>query len=183
MMTFDNGATHGQPNTHAAVLGCVKGFEKLVQVLSPKTHAGILHCQAHMITKVSFGSDYQLPRTIVYAAHRVGSIHKQIQYDLLKLDTIAGDRRQVVGKFDPRNHLASLKFTSRQRNHLSNGLIQVHRFGRRVPLAKKGAQSRDYLGRTVAIPNRALRGLARAIDVWRVGIQHPQTGAGVGYDP
>ncbi len=35
---------------------------------------------------------------------------------------------------------------------------------------------------TVAIPNSALRGLSRAVDVWRVGIQHPQTGAGVGYD-
>jgi hypothetical protein len=31
----------------------------------------------------------------------------------------------------------------------------------------------------VAIPNRALRGLSRTVDVWRVRIQHPQAGAGV----
>jgi hypothetical protein len=35
----------------------------------------------------------------------------------------------------------------------------------------------------MTIANRALRGLSRAVDVWRVGIQHPQTGAGIGYDP
>ncbi len=138
MMTFDNGATDGQPDTHPAILGGVKRFEKLVQVLRSKTHACVLYAQAHLITFVSFGSDDQLSRTIVYAAHRVGGIQEQIQHDLLKLDTIGRDRREVVGKFDPRNHLASLKFTPRQRNHLSNGLIQVYRFGRGVPLATDG---------------------------------------------
>jgi hypothetical protein len=78
-----------------------------------------------MIALVAFGSDDQLPRTIVYVPHRVGGIQKQIQHDLLKLDPITRDRWKVFGKFDPRNHLTSLKFTSRQRNHLSNGLIQV----------------------------------------------------------
>ena len=78
MMALDNGATDRQPDTHAAILGCVKRFEKLVQALRSNTHACVLHAQAHMITFVSFGSDGQLPRTIVYAAHRVGGIQEQV---------------------------------------------------------------------------------------------------------
>src|SRR6267142_4389472 len=126
MMTVDNEATDRQPNTHAAILGCVKLFEKLVHTFRSKTHACVFYTQAHMITFVSFGSDDQPPRTIVDASHRVGGIHEQIQYDLLKLDTIAHDRREVVAKFDSRNHLASLKLSPRQCNYLSNSLIQIH---------------------------------------------------------
>ena len=62
------------------------------------------------------------------------------------------------------------------------GLVEVHRFGRGVLLAKERAQSRDHIRRTVAIANRAPRGFARAVDIWRIGGQHPQTGTGVGDD-
>ena len=99
-MALYNGATDRQSDSHAPILGCIKRFEKLVQVLRSETDACVLHAQAHMITFVSLGSDSQLPRTIVYAAHRVGGVPKQIQHDLLKLDTIAHDLWQVVGKFD-----------------------------------------------------------------------------------
>ncbi len=111
-----------------------------------KTHACVLHTQAHLITLVSLGPDDQLPGAIVYAAHRVGGIQEQIEHDLLQLDTITRDRREVVAKFDLRNNLTSLKFTPRQGNHFSNCLIQIYGFGRGVPLTKEGAQSRDYVG-------------------------------------
>ena len=90
--------------------------------------ARVPHGQAHTIAVVPFGSDQQLPRTIVDAAHRVRGVAEQVQDDLLKLDTIAGDRRQVVGELRPQHHAVSLKLTQRERNHLSRRLVQVHRF-------------------------------------------------------
>ena len=52
-------------------LRCVEGFEESVHTLRFETHSRILHGQAHTIAFVSFGSDHQLPGTIVDAAHRV----------------------------------------------------------------------------------------------------------------
>ena len=41
----------------------------------------------------------------------------------------------------------------------------------------------DHIRRSVAVADRAPRRLARAVDVGRIGRQHPQTGAGVGDMP
>jgi hypothetical protein len=71
MVTLDDGATHGQANPHTAVFGGIERFEESARGLRVETHPRILHDQAHTIVFVSFGSDHQLPRTIVDAAHRV----------------------------------------------------------------------------------------------------------------
>jgi hypothetical protein len=52
-----------------------------------------------------------LPRAIVDADHRVRGVAKQVQDDLLELDTIASDRREVVGELRLNDHLVSLKLT------------------------------------------------------------------------
>src|SRR2546426_4302171 len=36
-------------------------------------------------------------------------------------------------------------------------------------------RSRDHIGRTVAVAQGALSRYTRASDVWRIGVQHPQT--------
>src|ERR1700730_5443830 len=123
MMTLDNGSTDGKTDPHTATLSGIECFEEPARSLRLKTHPRILHGQAHTITFVSFGSDHQLPQTLVDAAHRVQGVPEQVQDDLLKLDTIACDRRKVVGKLRSQNHPASLELAQRQCNHLSRGLI------------------------------------------------------------
>src|SRR5918992_6334542 len=70
-MALDDRATDGQPDTHPAFLGRVKGIEQLVDPLTVDAHAGIANGQAHMIAVLSLGSDYQLTRAIVDVCHRV----------------------------------------------------------------------------------------------------------------
>jgi len=79
----------------------VERLEEPVHTLRFETHPRILHDKAHTVAFVPFGSEHQLPRAIVDAAHRVRGVQKQVQDDLLKLDTIACDGRKVVGKFRP----------------------------------------------------------------------------------
>ena len=119
---------------------------------------------------------------ILDAAHRVQGVPQQVQDDLLELDPISCDTGDVATEFRSQNHPAFLKFALQKRNHLVRGLVEIYRFVRRVLLAKERTQSRDHIRRTVGIANRAPRGLARAVDIWRIGSQHPQTGTGVGDD-
>src|SRR5260221_12590861 len=98
MMTLDNGAADGEADPHTATLSCVERIEKSVETLRIDTHSRILHGQADTIVFASFGSDHQLPRSIVDAAHRVCGVQEQVQDDLLKLDTIACDGRRAVAE-------------------------------------------------------------------------------------
>ena len=114
--------------------------------------------------------------------HRVRGVAEQVQDDLLELDAIAGDDREIIGELRLKNDAISLKVAQRQRDDLSRGVVQIERLQRELPLAEQRTQARDHVRRAVAIANRAPRGFARAVDVRRIGGQHPQTGAGVGDD-
>src|SRR5580765_8555801 len=113
MMTLDDRATDEKADPHTATLRCVERLEELVHIVRFQTDARILHGQARTIVFVPFGSDHQLPRTIVDSVHGVRGVPEQVEDDLLKLDTIACDSREAVGKVRAQNHPASLEFTPR----------------------------------------------------------------------
>ena len=72
----------------------------------------------------------------MHADHRVGGVAEQVQDDLLELDTIAGDGREIVGELRLKNYAVSLKLTQRQRNDLSRRLVQIQRLERELLLAE-----------------------------------------------
>ena len=182
MMSLDDGAADGEPDSHAVALRRVEGVEQPVHALTVDAHARVPDGHAHTIARLPFCSDQQLPRAILHVDHRVRGVAEQIQDDLLELDAIAGDRGEVVGELRLQHHPVSLKITRGQRNDLSRGVVQIHRFERELPLAEQRTQPRDHIRRAVAIANRPPRRFASAIEVWRIRTQHPQTRAGVGDD-
>ena len=98
MMPLDDGAADGESDTHAVALRRVEGVKQLVHALAVEARASIPHGHAHTIAVLPFGSDQQLPRAIVHANHRVRGVAEQVQDDLLELDAIAGDVREIVGE-------------------------------------------------------------------------------------
>jgi hypothetical protein len=83
-------------------------FEELVRGLRCKTDSCIFHAKAHPIAPIPFSSDEQFARAIVDCAHCVRSIPQEIQNDLLKLDAITRNGREVVRKLMPQNHTVAL---------------------------------------------------------------------------
>src|SRR5580692_10591287 len=108
MMALDYGTTDGKSDSHAVVLGGIKGLKKSVRSLSIKADARILYGESHLIVCVSLCFDPQLPWTIVHCAHGVRGVLEQIQDDLLKLDAVPCHRREVVCELRPENHPVSL---------------------------------------------------------------------------
>jgi hypothetical protein len=139
-----------------------------------------LHAQAHTIVFFSLGSDYQLPGTVLKTNHRVGSIAEQVEGHLLQLDTIADDRREVLGKLRPQNHPISLKIAQRQCNHFSRELVQIECLQREFLLAEERTQSRDYIGGAVGIANGSLHCFARTVHIPGISIQPPKRDTGIG---
>src|SRR5215467_4260886 len=182
MMSLDDGATDGEPDTHAVGFRCVEGVEQLVHVVGVDAHASIPHAHADTIAVLPFGSDQQLPRAIVHVNHRIGGIAKEVQDDLLELDPIAGNGREILGELRLKDDAVSLQVAQRQCDDLPRDLVQVYRFNRRFLLAKQRTHARDHVSGTVAIADRPPCGFARALDVRRVRGEHPQTGTRVGDD-
>ena len=99
MMALDNRSANRYAYSHTIILRCIEGFEKSVYSLRVQTDSRIFHAKPHTIAFASFGSDQQLPRTVVDGAHRVGCVPDKVQDNLLKLNAISVDEREVSGKF------------------------------------------------------------------------------------
>jgi len=172
-MSLDDGATDGEADAHALAFRRVEGIEQLGQVLRVDADAGIAHGHPDTIAVLVFGSDQQPPRPILNGSHRIRGVADQVQDDLLELNAIPGDRWEALGKLQLQQYAISLKLAQQERGHLSRSPVQVYRLGREFLLGEHGPYPRDHLGRAVAIPNGPPCGLTRAVEVRRVGGQHP----------
>ena len=65
-MSLDNGLTDIQPDSHSIVLSCIEGLEEFVRGFRREAAAHIFHAKTHPIQPLSFGSNEQLPRAIIY---------------------------------------------------------------------------------------------------------------------
>jgi hypothetical protein len=110
-MAFDDGATDGQSDPHPVILSCVESFKKSIRYEGVETDSGVLHGETHVFAFISPGSDCQLPWTIVDSVHGVRGVPNQVENDLLDLNAIASDEREVVGQRKAQNDAVSLKFT------------------------------------------------------------------------
>ena len=139
MMSFDDGATDGESDPHPVMFGRVEGVKQLVHDLRVDSDAGIPHGQAQAIAVHLFCFDQQLTRAIVHVNHRVRGVAEQVEDDLLELDTVAREVREIVGELRLKHDAVSLKFTPRQRHDLPRGFVQIDRLQRELLLAEQSA--------------------------------------------
>ncbi len=119
-------------------------------------HAGVSHAQPHAIVVLPLGPDEQAPRPIVDIRHRIGGVAKQIQDDLLELDAVAGDGREIGVELRLQDDALALELGRRQRDHLPGGLVEVERIERELLLAE---ERRATVAMTSAarLPSRIVR--------------------------
>src|SRR5262249_42376312 len=147
----------------------VKGIEKSAETLRVETYPHILDGKADLVAFDSFGRDEQLPGTIRNGTHRVRGVAQQVQNDLLELDAIACDQREIVSKFRTHDDAVSLQVSQRERNDFLGSIIQVDWFDRKLLFAEESTQTCDHVGGAVAVANGAAGGFTGALDVWRIG--------------
>ena len=75
-MILDDGATDGEADPHAVILSCVERLEKSVRRQGVEAGSGVPHAQAHAFVLVPFGSDEQMLRVILDAAHGVKGVQE-----------------------------------------------------------------------------------------------------------
>ena len=144
------------------------------------TDSGVLHTQTRTIVTFRQGSNKQVTRAFVNISHRIRSVPKQIQDDLLELNTITDDRREVLGKVRPQGDTIPLKIAHRQCNYFSGGLVQIQGLQGELFFTEQRTQSRDHICSAIAVPKGPPHCLARPVDIRRITLQHPKTCTGVG---
>src|SRR5215216_6782777 len=111
IMSLDDRPADAEPDTHAVALRCVEGVKELVHALGVDAYASIPHADTYATTALPFGSDQQVSRAIVHFNHRIGRVAEKVQDDLLELDPIAGDGREILRELRLESDPASLKVT------------------------------------------------------------------------
>src|SRR6516225_2323384 len=109
MMSIDNRVAKRKPDSHSIGFGCIESLKEFCGGFRPETNSRIYYTKPHPITFIPFCFDEQLPRAIAYCAHGVRSISQQVQDNLLQLDTVADDGRQVLGELRPQDYPIPLK--------------------------------------------------------------------------
>src|SRR5205814_8548040 len=94
-VALDDRTTNRQTDSHPIIFGGVERVEKSLDTLRFETHARVFYDQARM-TLFLVGLDQKMPGTVVHLAHRGNRVSHQVENDLLKLDTIAGDEQRVI---------------------------------------------------------------------------------------
>jgi hypothetical protein len=113
LVSLNNGFAHGEPDSHSVDLGRVERLEDPFRSLRRNTDARIFHAEPDLILPVRLSSDDQLSWAIVNCSHCIGTVSKQVQDDLLKLDPVSDNRREVIRKLMQEDHAASLEVTQR----------------------------------------------------------------------
>ena len=90
-VSFDDGTTNRQTHAHAVIFGRVKCVEDFFYVARIEADANVAYGQPSVISMLSFGCEQELPRSIVYVAHRLRSVANEVKDDLLKLYAVTRD--------------------------------------------------------------------------------------------
>src|ERR1700752_4069984 len=127
-MGLDDGAADRQSDSHSIVFRCVESFKESGGNFRWEADSHIPNAKAYSISFfIMLCSDEQLSRAVLDTRHRVRSISQQVENDLLELNTIACDRRQVPSELRLQDHSIPLQIAQGQCNHLFCGLVQIQR--------------------------------------------------------
>jgi uncharacterized protein GlcG (DUF336 family) len=94
---------------------------------------------------------------------------------LYALPTVGGGRFCPMGA-------APLQLAGRQGDHFARRVIEIDQFDGRRGLGEHRSQALDDIRGAVGVPDRPPRRFGGAVQIGRVGSQHPHAGAGVGQD-
>jgi len=109
LVSLDDRPADRQADTHAVDLGREERVEQLVHAVAVEAHAGVPHRQADPVAILVPGTDHDLSRAAVNADHGIRSVAEQIEDDLLQLDPISVDGRQVLRQLRPQDNVVPLK--------------------------------------------------------------------------
>jgi hypothetical protein len=73
-------------------------LEQFIRAARIESHPRIPNRQAYAVALVSFGPDHQLPGTTLHFPHRIRAIPQQVEDDLLELEAISDNLRQIARK-------------------------------------------------------------------------------------
>ena len=104
VVRFDNRSANRKTHSHFLRLGREKSVENPLDVLRIDTGAGILHCYQNAFLFAKFGSHTQKPLAVGRRSHGVYGIDREIEQDLLQLNPVAENLRQLAGEFAVNRH-------------------------------------------------------------------------------
>jgi hypothetical protein len=122
------------------------------------------------LVKVRFNTQHACP--VNGGTHGVDRIRDQIQYDLLKLDRVAGNRRQLSAEFGLNGDATKLHLGLNVAEHLPDKLVHVQRNAFPSALLEHHSDAVDHLAGTMTVTDNAFQRRSRLVEI-RTGPVEP----------
>src|SRR5262249_61184948 len=106
-MGLDNGAADGEADPHAMGLGRVKNLKELAERPSVQPGPRIPHRYEYTTRSVFRRRNHQVSLRVVTSAHGFDRVREESEDDLLQLDPVSPDERQIVCQFGARRNVIS----------------------------------------------------------------------------
>ena len=178
-MRSDNRQTDCQPHTDTACLCRIKWVKETGKALWAQPRTGILDANADACILHALGADQQLAWPTISSTHRLYGVDGQVQHNLLKLETIPLDARQLGRQLRAEVHSLFVGLAMGQYGHLLDGLIDIHRLLLHRPFLCKVHQAGDDIAASARTLNGPLETKLHLSEIGRLRCKPPQTGVSV----
>src|SRR5262249_6538053 len=92
-MRLDDRTTDGEPHAHAVLLCRKERLEEALGII--ETRAIVANLDTDRVIALPAGPYPQRPRVVDYGIHGLDPVADQVHEDLLRLDAVEHDRRQI----------------------------------------------------------------------------------------
>src|ERR1700724_1722496 len=101
-MSLDDGPADRKADPDSGGFRGEEGLEDPLAILGGDAGPRVAYRDEQPLRRARFGADHQLARVLIDAGHGLDRVHDQIQHDLLQLNSISVNRRQLWR--EPRLH-------------------------------------------------------------------------------
>src|SRR5690349_11591072 len=147
-MRFNDRSADGESHAEALRLGGHERLENTVQVFASDSAAPVAN-GAHHLATAAFEARRDRDAALVYVErrHRLAGVDDQVEDDLLQLDAITQDQRQIGIEYDVDRNVSRQEIVPRKFEHVLDHVGQVDGLAGNFAALEHGTQSLDDFGR------------------------------------
>src|SRR5207249_1373720 len=102
-----------------------EGGEDLIQSLWVDAFSSIFYRGDHSTVFVRGRANNHFTLVVADTLHRVRAVRHEVQHDLLQLDAVANDPRQVLGQLELHDDTSPRQLASQDRDHFADQIVDV----------------------------------------------------------
>src|SRR5215471_297961 len=177
-MRLDDRTANRQTHAHAAGFCRVKRIEHALSVVCVESLAPISYRHEHAVRGGVRGGDQQLWPPISSSTRRFDRVDNQVPHDLLQLNPISLNERQMLGELGLNQDAILPRFATGEYEDLAERIVDIQAGSPRGHLLDEGANPADHLAGPSSTADDSIERLPYLVQIRWLGVKPAQSSLG-----